>query len=254
MSPQPMGVWEPTLASVLSIVGVHAVVLHTGKVLYFSFDSQAVGLVATDRDKFVSLFNNPELGSYQIWDPATGNAQPVKEIGRNSFCAGQCALADGTIVVAGGQDAAGAVEIYGPDGGSATDPNFWSSWLSAIAGTDNGALQDLHTYDPVADAWTQWPSLHDGRYYPTCLILADGTAFIAGGLSNLQQWVITGSNSCENDQFETVPPGEFFAGPTPQARFRSADQYPVIRLLPGSHTLFVHIETQTFLFDLDSSS
>ena len=252
---QPMGVWEPTLGSALSIVGVHAIVLHTGKVLYFSFDAQAVNLIFTDRDQFVSLFNNPELGSYQVWDPATGTAGPVREIGRNSFCAGQCALPDGTILVAGGQDGAGAVEIYGPDGGSATDPNFWSGWLSAVfGGTDNGALKDLHTYDPVADAWHMWPALHDGRYYPTCALLPDGTAFIAGGLSNLQQWVATGSNSCENDQFETVPPGELFAGPTPQQQFRSADQYPIIRLLPGSQMLFVHIETQSFLFDLQSKS
>lgn len=251
---EPMGVWEAPIEDALSIVGVHAVVLHTGKVLYFSFDAQAVNLIFTDRDQFVTLFNNPELGSYQLWDPGTGKAEAVKEIGRNSFCAGQCALADGTILVAGGQDAAGAVEIYGPDGGSATDPNFWAGWLGAIAGTDNGALKDLHTYDPVADSWSMWPALHDGRYYPTCALLPDGTAFIAGGLSNLQQWVITGAQSCENDQFETVPPGLLFAGPTPQQKFTSADQYPIIRLLPGSRMLFVHIETQTRLFDLDSSS
>jgi hypothetical protein len=256
MTTQPMGVWEAPLENVLSIVGVHAIVLRTGKVLYFSFFSDAVGLVGTDRDKFVSLFNNPELGSYQIWDPATGTAAPVQEIGRNSFCAGQVALADGTILVAGGQDAAGAVELYGPDGGSATDPNFWSSWGSAVfGGTDNGALTDLHTYDPVADSWEQWPNLQVGRYYPTCAILWDGTAFIAGGLANLQQWVISGAqSSLENDQFETVPPGELFAGTTPLAPFRDADQYPILCLLPGTHILFVHIETQTFLFDLDSTS
>ena len=70
----------------------------------------------------------------------------------------------------------------------------------------------------------------------------------------MQQWIISGSNWCENDQFETVLPGEFFAGPTPQQKFTSADQYPIIRLLPGSHKLFVHIETQTSIFDLDSAS
>jgi len=163
-------------------------------------------------------------------------------------------LADGTILAAGGQDGAGAIEIYQFLGSFLFDPNFWSSWLSAIAGTDNGALKDLHTYDPVTDTWTRWPDLQDGRYYPTCLTLGDGTAFIAGGLSNLQQWVFSGAKWAENDQFETVLPGELFAGTTPQQRFRSADQYPIIRLLPGSHKIFVHIETQTAIFDLDSSS
>jgi hypothetical protein len=241
------GVWEPALEKALSIVGAHAVVLHTGKVLYWSFDYRAVGLFGKDNDTFVELFNNPELGSYQIWDPVSGVAAPVQQIGRNSFCGGQCALSDGTILVAGGQDGAGAIELY------SLFPKA-SSWFSALFGTDNGALTDLHTYDPVADVWNRWPDLQSGRSYPTCLILSDGTGFIAGGLSNLQQWVFSGANWAENDQFETVPPGELFAGTTPQQKFRSADQYPIIRLLPGSRQLFVHIETTSYIFDLPSSS
>ncbi len=239
----PMGTWE-TKEDALKIVGVHAVVLHTGMVLYWCFDYRAVGQLGKDNDNFQNLFNNPNLGSYQIWNPA-GVASPVKPIGRNSFCAGQCALSDGTILVAGGQDGAGAADVTGE----------WDKVFAALfAGTDNGALRDLQAYDPVADTWTRYPDLADGRYYPTCQILPDGTAFIVGGLSNLQQWVASGANWCENDQFETVLPGELFAGPTPQQKFASADQYPIVRLLPGSRMLFVHIETQTTIFDLDSSS
>jgi hypothetical protein len=224
---------------------VHAVVLYTGKVLYWCFDQRAVGQLGKDNDRFQSFFNNPNLGSYQIWDPATGTASPVKAIGRNSFCAAQCALADGTVLVVGGQDGAGAAELTGE----------WDKYFAALfGGTDNGALKDVQTYDPATDQWTRWPDLADGRYYPTCQILYDGTAFVAGGLSNLQLWVASGSNWCENDQFETILPGELFAGPTPQRKFTSADQYPILRLLPGSHKLFVHIETKTSIFDLDSSS
>jgi hypothetical protein len=229
----------------LEIVGVHAVVLHTGKVLYWCFDKRAVGQLGKDNDYFQHFFNDPNLGSYQIWDPATKKpTSGAKDIGRNSFCAGQCALADGTIFVAGGQDGAGAADITGE----------WDKLFAALGGADRGALKDIHTYDPVSDTWTRWPDMADGRYYPTCQILGDGTAFVAGGLSNLMQWVFSGSRFCENDQFETVPPGELFAGPTPQQKFQSADQYPIIRLLPGSRKLFVHVETQTTIFDLDSSS
>jgi hypothetical protein len=239
----PMGTWE-TLEDALKIVGVHAVVLHTGNVLYWCFDQRAVGQLGKDDDAFQNIFNNPNLGSYQVWDPSTGVAGPVKPIGRNSFCAGQCALADGTIFVAGGQDGVGGVEVTGE----------WDKYFAALFGTNNGALRDMQTYDPIADTWTRWPDLADGRYYPTCQILPDGTAFVAGGLSNLQQWVLSGANWCENDQFETVLPGELFAGPTPQRKFRSADQYPIIRLLPGSRQLFVHTEDGTSIFDLDSVS
>lgn len=239
----PSGSWAAA-QNALAIVGVHAVVLHTGKVLYWCFDQRAVGQLGKDDDLFTLYFNNPTLGSYQLWDPVTGVADPFLPIGRNSFCAGQCALSDGTILVVGGQDGAGAVELT----------HEWDKLASALFGQDNGALRDVQTYDPVADQWTRWPDLSDGRYYPTALILPDGTGFVGGGLSNLQQWIASGSNWCQNDQFETFPPGELFAGPTPQRKFRSADQYPIIQLLPGSHKLFVHIETKTSIFDLDSSS
>jgi hypothetical protein len=63
--------------------------------------------------------------------------------------------------------------------------------------------------------------MQGGRYYPTCITLSDGTAFIAGGLSNLQQWVFSGANWAENDQFETVPPGELFAGTQPQKKLQT---------------------------------
>jgi hypothetical protein len=239
----PQGSWDAA-QDFLGIVGVHAVVLHTGKVLYWCFDQRAVGELGKNDEKFNAFFNDPNLGSYQLFDPVALTAGPVKPIGRNSFCAGQCTFGDGTILVVGGQDGAGAVDLTGE----------WDKLVGAIFGQENGALKDVHTYDPVGDTWTRWPDLADGRYYPTALTLADGTGFVAGGLSNLQQWIISGSNWSQNDQFETFPPRMLFAGPTPQQKFRSADQYPIISLLPGSHHLFVHIETKTAIFNLDSSS
>jgi hypothetical protein len=38
-----VGTWDVPYEKALKIVGVHAVVLHTGKVLYFCFDQRAVG-------------------------------------------------------------------------------------------------------------------------------------------------------------------------------------------------------------------
>jgi hypothetical protein len=239
----PQGSWDPA-QDFLGIVAVHAVVLHTGKVLYWCFDQRAVGELGKNDDKFNTFFNDPNLGSYQLFDPVALTAGPVKPVGRNLFCAGQCALGDGTILVVGGQDGAGAADLTGQ----------WDKGAAAFFGQDDGALKDVHTYDPVSDAWTRWPDLADGRYYPTALILADGTGFVAGGLSNLTQWVLSFSNWAQNDQFETFPPGTLFSGPTPQQKFRSANQYPILRLLPGSHHLFVHIDATTHLFNLDSSS
>jgi Galactose oxidase-like, Early set domain len=237
---QPQGRWDPPIEDALGIVGVHAVVLVTGKVLYFSFDHRAVN----DKDGFNKYFADPNLGSYQIWDAATQTADAIQPVGRNVFCAGQCALADGSIFVPGGQDGAGAADVTGN----------WGALIGAWFGSDNGALRDVHTYDPFHDAWTRWPDMNDGRYYPTCQTLADGSTFIAGGLSNLQTFILSGANWCQNDQFETCGNGTLGLGPSPQRKFMSADQYPILRLLPGSRQLFVHMHRTTYLFDLDSSS
>jgi hypothetical protein len=241
------GSWAKPLENALSIVGVHAVVLWTGKVLYFSFDERAVGLLNVDQDKFYTYFSNPNLGSYQIWDPATKTAGPVKPIGRNSFCAGQCALPDGTIFIAGGQDQRGAIDMTGA-------LNEFANWLGSLLPvllSDEGALKDVHTYDPGSDEWTLWGSMSDGRYYPTCLELPSGEALVAGGLSNLQRWVATGGVWCENNKYEVYSTDTLAFGADPM-KFMSADQYPIIRLLPGSKVLFVHIEGTTYLFDVDS--
>ncbi|HZP47880.1 MAG TPA: galactose oxidase early set domain-containing protein [Vicinamibacterales bacterium] len=231
--------WDQPLEDALKIVGVHAVVLRTGKVLYWCFDARCV-----NHKENLVFFNNPMLGSYQIWDPVSGAAGPVKSVGRNVFCAGQCTNADGTIFLAGGQDGAGAVDLTGQ-----TD-----KWFAAQFGSDNGAQLDVNTYDPVADTWTRWPDMQDGRYYPTVQILDNGCLFIAGGLSNLQQFVFSGSNWCQNDQWEMYTEGLLGLGPTPQKHFMTCDQYPILRLLPGSRKLFVHWHRTTYIWDLDASS
>lgn len=238
---QPHGLWDNPINNALNIVGVHAVVLYTGKILYFCFDVRAVNNLNTDN--FKKYFNDPNLGSYQIWDPITQTAGPVQPIGRNIFCAGQCQLADGTIFTAGGQDAAGAADVT----------QQWDKFFGAILGSDEGAQKDVHTYDPVLDTWVRWPDLNDGRYYPTCQTLGDGSAFIAGGLSNLMQFVMSGSNWAQNDQYEIYDINRGL-GPNPPRPFMSADQYPIVRLLPGSRQLFVHIHRTTYLFDLDLGS
>ena len=122
-----------------------------------------------------------------------------------------------------------------------------------VGGSDEGAQKDIHTYDPVADVWMRWPDMPEGRYYPTCLILDDGTAFTASGLSNLQRWVFSGGNWCQTDTFEIRTAGKLLFR-QPAQKFMSADQYAIIRLLPGTRNLFVHIDGTSYLFDLNAAS
>jgi hypothetical protein len=243
-----VGSWDTPLENALGIVGVHAVVLYTGKVLYWCFDQRAVGQINSGTDAFQTYFPDPNLGSYQIWDPTQKTAGQVEAIGRNIFCGGQCTLADGTVFVAGGQDQYGAMEQ------ATTAQSLIANWFdSVVGGSDEGAQKDVHTYDPAADTWMRWPDMPEGRYYPTCLVLDDGTAFTASGLSNLQRWVFSGGNWCQTDTFEIRVPGKLLYR-QPAQKFMSADQYAIIRLLPGSRILFVHINGTTYLFDLNAGS
>ncbi len=244
---QLAGVWDAPMINALSIVGVHAVVLHTGKVLYFSFDYRCVNNI----ENIKRYFADPNLGSYQVWDPVSGSSSPVRPVGRNVFCAGQCQLADGTIFVAGGQDGAGAAELT----------NEWDKYFAAggiftffIPGLDvnNGASKDVHTYNPVTDIWDRWPDMKDNRYYPTCQVLGDGSAMVVAGLSNLQRFIASGNNWCQNDQYEIYANGNLSVGAARLGKFRPADQYPIIKLLPGTPHLFTHIHNTTYLFDINS--
>ena len=240
-----LGQWDPVLEEALDIVGVHAVVLHTGKILFFSFDHRTVN----NEEQLERLFNNPNLGSYQLWDPQTGLADPVKPVGRNVFCAGQCQLPNGHILVAGGQDGAGAADVTGE-----WDKLFAAGGFVAFVipglDTNNGSSRDVHTYDPVNDRWRRWPDMAEHRYYPTCEILPDGRAITVAGLSNLMRFIASGANWHQVDYFELFDSARMGEGPVERGNFRPADQYPIIRTLPGSTMLFVHVHNTTSLFDL----
>jgi hypothetical protein len=69
----------------LGLVSIHAVLLHTGQVLLFSWPSNTVGSAA------------------KLWDPVSGSLTDVSlTYQRDIFCAGTTVLADGRVFIAGG--------------------------------------------------------------------------------------------------------------------------------------------------------
>jgi hypothetical protein len=128
----------------LDTTGVHAAVLPDFSVLYWSYD---------ERDE-----NNVDRCKWQLWDEAGGPVEPSARIlNRNLFCSGHCWLGDGRLLVAGGQS--------------------WNWITQGIWGADH----DLHTFDPKNRSWSRHENMPGGRYYPTCVTLPDGNAFIASG-------------------------------------------------------------------------
>jgi len=108
------GQWTPPFN--LSLVSIHAVVLHTGKVLLFSWPNQTVGSDAVLFDPETGWTNNIAL-TYQ----------------RDIFCAGTTVLPDGRVFIAGGHIYQGPIDdSQGVRNTTVFDPAS-SSWTEGPA-------------------------------------------------------------------------------------------------------------------------
>jgi hypothetical protein len=146
-APETDGVWR-ILPFDTQVLAIHAALLHTGKVLFFSGSSNnPVNLNPGDAEEdFRSI----------VWDYEAGTFfRPFTPI--DFFCAGQSFLPDGRLLVAGG------TKTY--------DPFF--------------GLPDAYVFDPHDEQWKLLPPMTGGRWYPTLVTLADGSVLAMSGLGEL---------------------------------------------------------------------
>ena len=163
-------------------------------------------------------YNDLERGKSQVWDPETGQPAPLLNLNRNLFCSAHCFLPDGRLLVAGGK------------GG--------------------GPARDLHTVridedQPSGVSWDSHESFKAGRWYPTCVTLADGRALTVGGssLAPSQYYLFL------NPSYEIFEPigGE---KSDPVLFGKDVKVYPFLMILPDGSpegTLFVHRNHHTWL-------
>ena len=86
-----VGEWGPVTA--WPVVGVHAALLPSGKVL--AYDSA--------RDASAETYDQHDFTRATVWDPVTGAQTPVNvTTGFNVFCSGLAHLTDGSVFLAGG--------------------------------------------------------------------------------------------------------------------------------------------------------
>lgn len=221
-SGQPDGLWGPLLN--LPTTAIHAVVMPTNKVLYFSQPKWPV------EDEAVVG------GNAHVWDPLTNTTTAVpppavtydgrdnpfpdnRAVPANLWCAGQTLLADGRVLVVGGN-----LEYPINNGVGAGNGFKGGKWVM--------------TFDPWTETWTRYQDMPHGRWYPTLTELPDGRVLIVGG------WDETGGAGAgagnpplmQNDQdVEVFDPN---AAPGSQAT-------QVVSRLPGSdpmHPWPRHIE------------
>lgn len=130
-----LGHWSPVLC--WPLVPIHLHLLPTGKVLFWGTN---------------------ELGQVRIWDPETEELEQPAGPGHDIFCSGHSFLADGRLLVTGGN-----IEV-GP-------------------GESNSGLPNASAYDPFTDSWEGYPDMNDGRWYPTNVTLPDGNVVVESGLT-----------------------------------------------------------------------
>lgn len=134
------GTWSPVLST--PVVPVFVAVLPNGKVL--SWDS--VG------DNAAESYPNHSFTRAMVWNPADDTYKRVDLQGSNIFCAGFAHLANGNILVAGGnlnQQLAGTVQT--------------------------------HVFNWQTETWTRGNDMAAGRWYPSVAETANGEAVIVGG-------------------------------------------------------------------------
>jgi hypothetical protein len=151
-SPHIHGQWE-VLPFNSEVLAIHAAMLRTGRVLFFSGSGNNTVRVADP------AFGQVAAGMYTsvVWDPQAPDGQNFahpptifRQDGRpfDFFCGGDTFLADGRVLSAGGTQ----------------DYN---------AGNDLGQ-REATIFDPVTGQWAAAPPMAHGRWYPQLLLFPDG--------------------------------------------------------------------------------
>lgn len=156
------------------ILAVHAALLRTGKIVYFGGDQHTQSLNAAGDVDHTRLF---DCATHAITTVTglTPPGMPPSDI----FCAGHSLLPDGRLLVAGGTK---TWTVVGPDphghGGLQHFVGSRDSWL----------------FDPASESWMPTGKLNrqrgttaadpdktGGRWYPTVITLANGSALAVSG-------------------------------------------------------------------------
>jgi len=134
------GAWSAVKAT--DVIPVFQAVLPNGKVLMWD----SVG------DGPTGDYPNHNFTRVIVWDPTTDTFKRTDLPGYNIFCAGYTQLADGRVLVAGGNK----------------NPQ------------QDGIIQ-THIFDWRTETWTRGPDMAAERWYPSVAALGNDEAVIIGG-------------------------------------------------------------------------
>jgi hypothetical protein len=164
----------------IPVFAINSIVLPTGKVLWFAYPKNP-DRPGGPRDEANAYLWDPSRGTGPSSfrrvdppiDPATG--KPV-----NIWCAGNSLLADGQVLVTGG------------------NLKYLEPGVNQYEGLDH-----VYTFDPFSETWTRQPNMNHGRWYPSQMLMPDGRTFIMGGLDETGT---LGANTKNRDLELFTPP------------------------------------------------
>lgn len=231
-TPDVGGRWE-TPAAQLPIVAINAVMLRTGKILYFAYPYRPLNYNPDPNHPPNNA--EPTYADAYLLDPATGESKQVTpptdsrtDRPRHIFCAGTSTLPDGRVLVVGG--------------------------VTGNVRAPNQGLDTIYLFDPVTETWQTGPRMHQGRWYPTQLMLPDGRTVIAGGLPKDDDPDWSKQTNTEVEIYDPATNGvqrlENFKIDNTPGRPKYIGQYPHMWWMPSGHALVAGPrKSDSWLFD-----
>ncbi|MBA2637449.1 MAG: hypothetical protein H0U79_04375, partial [Solirubrobacterales bacterium] len=228
-NPADVGQWGGPvkfIAEASGAVGINAVMLPTGKVLWFSY-STALG----DKDVGRAVLWNPADQSFKVVPPPINpdTGAPV-----NIWCGGASLLANGHVLVTGGN----------------VDNVVFDAKLAK-------GLNHVYTFNPFNEQWTRRENLAQGRWYPSQVLMPDGRTLIMEGLT-------ADGNDTHNRDIEVFDPNAPLgqeistigttAGNTPARYQGSPEYYPHLFWTPTGRIFVGGPAKDTFFFTNPMSS
>jgi len=149
------GVWQ-VLPFPSPVRAIHTVLMYNGKVLF-------VAGSGNDPNEFAA-------GTFEsaVYDPVTGKFQVIPTPD-DFFCAGHVQLADGNVLVLGGNKA-----YQVPASGKHPGHDFYG-------------LATSYVFDPLTDRYVRENDLNEGHWYPSATELGNGDVIAYGGLNQVGQ-------------------------------------------------------------------
>ena len=190
-APIDSGEWGPLLD--WGVQAKHMATLSTGKVLVWSTGDNA-----------------------RVWNPTTGTFTLAPATFGDLHCAGQSTLADGRVIVVGGQngsphDGTNITALFDPvtqtwtRGADMTDLRWYATSTTLpdgrVLATSGDAPDGTRStvpelYDPATDSWTRLTgAVRDQGLYPFMFVLPNGRTYEAGSKTGTATINVSGAGS-----------------------------------------------------------